>query len=64
MVKGVLDNKEQEILNLTIQQHIDSGEPVSSLLLSSMGMKASPSTIRNKLNSLEKKGYLSQKHTS
>ena len=64
MVKGILDNKEQEILNLTIQQHIDSGEPVSSLLLSSMGMKASPSTIRNKLNSLEKKGYLAQKHTS
>ena len=61
----MLDERKSEILRALIEQHIESGEPVSSrAILDASGLTVSPATVRNELASLESDGYVVQPHTS
>jgi heat-inducible transcriptional repressor len=65
MGTNALDERSREVLKSLIQDHITSGEPVGSESLSHRLARAlSPATIRNIMSDLERKGYLSQPHTS
>jgi heat-inducible transcriptional repressor len=65
MVTNALDERSREVLKSLIQDHIATGEPVGSESLSHRLVRAlSPATIRNIMADLERKGYLSQPHTS
>ena len=60
-----LNKREQEILTYTIHHFIDDASPVGSgKIVSNNQLDISSATVRNTLNSLEKKGYLNQPHTS
>ena len=66
MVKKVdsLD-REREILELIIKSYIEESKPISSLYLcKKYNLNYSSATIRNIMESLEKKGYLLHIHTS
>jgi heat-inducible transcriptional repressor len=65
MGTNALDERSREVLKSLIQDHITTGEPVGSESLSHRLARAlSPATIRNILGDLERRGYLSQPHTS
>jgi len=60
-----LDERSREVLKSLIQDHIATGAPVGSESLSQrLARSLSSATIRNILADLERKGYLSQPHTS
>lgn len=57
--------RQEKILNLLIKEYIDLAEPISSKLLQKKcDLDISPATIRNDLQELAEKGYISQPHTS
>lgn len=58
-----MKDRQKNLLNLIIDQHIKTAAPVGSKLLSS-GENVSPATIRNEMAELEKMGYIRQPHTS
>jgi len=58
-----MKDRQKNLLNLIIDQHIKTAAPVGSKLLSSAENK-SPATIRNQMSELEKQGYIYQPHTS
>jgi heat-inducible transcriptional repressor len=65
MGMSALDDRSREVLKSLIQDHIATGEPVGSESLSHRLYRSlSPATIRNIMADLERKGYLSQPHTS
>lgn len=60
-----LTNRQQHILWATVRHYITTAEPVGSkTLVEEFNLSASPATIRNAMNFLEKEGLLYQPHTS
>lgn len=61
----MLDSRKQTILQLIIEDFIQTAEPVGSKhLADDFGMNVSSATIRNDMVVLEQEGYLRQTHTS
>jgi heat-inducible transcriptional repressor len=61
----VLEERRSEVLRALVEEHIRTGEPVSSrAVLAVTGINVSAATIRNDLAALEKEGYVVQPHTS
>lgn len=59
------DSRRDEVLRALVEEHIRTGEPVSSkTILESTGLTVSGATIRNELASLEREGFAAQPHTS
>ncbi|MBN2484282.1 MAG: hypothetical protein JXD21_08815 [Candidatus Omnitrophica bacterium] len=57
--------REFEVLNLVVQHYIKESKPISSgYLCDRANLSCSSATVRNVMESLEKKGYLSHIHTS
>jgi heat-inducible transcriptional repressor len=60
-----LTNRQQHILWATVRHYITTAEPVGSkTLVEEFNLSASPATIRNAMNFLERVGLLYQPHTS
>lgn len=60
-----LDPRAREVLREIVLQHIGSGEPIGSRMLSKCGkFQLSPASLRNVMADLEDLGYLQQPHTS
>ncbi len=60
-----MDDRKLKILEATIDEYIQTGEPVGSRNISKkLDLKLSPATIRNEMADLEEMGYLEQPHTS
>ncbi|MCI0425273.1 MAG: heat-inducible transcriptional repressor HrcA [Actinobacteria bacterium] len=61
----MLEDRRSEVLRVLVEEHIRTGEPVSSKTIAELSRLAvSPATIRNDLASLEHEGYAVQPHTS
>lgn len=61
----MLDERKSEVLRTLVEEHIRTGEPVSSrVILEQTGLSVSPATIRNDVASLERDGYVVKPHTS
>lgn len=61
----MLEDRRSEILRVLIEEHIRTGEPVSSKTIAERSRLAvSPATIRNDLAALELEGFVVQPHTS
>ena len=61
----MLDDRKSDVLKALVEEHIRTGEPVSSqTVLSLSGLEVSSSTIRNDLCQLESYGFVVQPHTS
>ncbi len=57
--------REFEVLNLVVEHYIKESKPISSgYLCARANLSCSSATIRNVMESLERKGYLSHIHTS
>lgn len=62
---AMLEDRRSEVLRALVEQHIDTGEPVSSnSVLERAKLSVSAATIRNDLASLESEGLVHQPHTS
>ena len=60
-----LDERKEKILNIIIQNYLETGEPVGSRTISkSSDLNLSSATIRNEMSDLEELGYIVQPHTS
>lgn len=60
-----MNERQKKLLNLVIENHITSAEPVGSrFLISEANLDWSEATVRNDLRTLEEEGYLSHPHTS
>ncbi len=60
-----MDERSALILRQLVQEYINTGQPVGSKVLAgTIHLSISPATIRLRLRSLEKAGYLEQPHTS
>lgn len=61
----MLTERQEKILFCLVEKYIDTAEPISSSLLNQKyHLGVSPATIRNELQGLEEKGYITQPHTS
>lgn len=61
----MITERQEEILNGIVQEYIERVEPISSQLLEKKHkFEVCPATIRNEMQRLTNKGYLSQPHTS
>ena len=61
----MLDNRKSRILQSLVEEHIRTGEPVSSqAVLDHSDLDVSSATIRNELAALEAYGFVAQPHTS
>jgi heat-inducible transcriptional repressor len=61
----MLEDRREEILRALVEEHIRTGEPVSSrAVLERAHLNVSAATVRNDLAVLEQEGYLIQPHTS
>ena len=61
----MITERQGKILDALIKEYIDRAEPVGSeLLKKKCGLSVSPATIRNELQDLTEKGYITQLHTS
>lgn len=61
----MLEDRRSEVLRALVEEHIKTGEPVSSrAVLERSKLTVSTATIRNDLASLEKDGLVMQPHTS
>lgn len=61
----MLDERKASILGAVVEDHIQTGAPVSSrAILERSGLDCSSATIRNELVVLEREGYVSKPHTS
>ncbi len=64
-MEDVFDDRRDDILKALVEEHIRTGEPVSSrAVLDATGLGVSGATIRNDLAALERDGYAVQPHTS
>src|SRR6185436_10907741 len=60
-----LTQRQQMLLKMVVEGHVELGQPVGSKWLSQQGTVSwSPSTIRYELANLEELGYLNHPHTS
>ena len=60
-----MNERQRKLLNLIINKHIQTAEPVGSgFLVEKNGLEVSPATVRNEMAELEKEGYIYQPHTS
>lgn len=60
-----LDERKWKILNIIIENYMDTGEPVGSRTISKApGLNVSSATVRNEMADLEEMGYIIQPHTS
>ncbi|AEB08973.1 heat-inducible transcriptional repressor HrcA [Desulfobacca acetoxidans] len=63
--RGILGERETQVLHTIILQYINTGEPVGSRTVAkSSGLSLSPATIRNIMFDLEEQGLLRQPHQS
>jgi heat-inducible transcriptional repressor len=61
----MLDERRGEVLRGLVQEHIRTGEPVSSrAILDATALQVSPATVRNDLAALDHDGFCVQPHTS
>lgn len=61
----MLEDRRSEILRALVEEHIRSGEPVSSrAVVERARLTVSTATVRNDLTALESEGYVIQPHTS
>lgn len=61
----MLDERKADILKALVEEHIATGEPVSSRsILDATGLGVSTATVRTDLAALENDGYVVQPHTS
>jgi len=61
----MLDERKARILRILVEEHIRTGEPVSSrAVLESSSLTVSAATVRTELAALEAEGFASQPHTS
>ncbi|HLC69477.1 MAG TPA: hypothetical protein VJH75_00325 [Patescibacteria group bacterium] len=60
-----MNSRQEQLLKLVIESHVETAEPVGSKFLVSEGrLDWSEATVRNELRELEEEGYLSHPHTS
>ena len=60
-----MKDRQQELLQLVVENHIITAEPIGSrFLLSQSNLNCGEATVRNDLRALEEEGYLIQPHTS
>jgi heat-inducible transcriptional repressor len=60
-----MNERQKKLLNLIINKHIQTAEPVgSTFLVDETGLALSPATVRNEMAELEKEGFIYQPHTS
>jgi heat-inducible transcriptional repressor len=65
MIVRLLTPRQRLLLWQVIDQHIQTGEPVSSKAIESSGhFDVRSATIRNEMSDLEEMGFLEQRHTS
>jgi heat-inducible transcriptional repressor len=61
----VLEERRSDVLRTLVEEHIRTGEPVSSRsILEHGGLGVSAATVRNDLAALERDGFVVQPHTS
>lgn len=61
----MLTDRQLNVLDKVIEKYVQLAKPIgSSLIAGEFGFSASPATIRTEMGELEKKGYLTHKHTS
>jgi heat-inducible transcriptional repressor len=61
----MLEDRRSEILRALVEEHIRSGEPVSSrAIVERTRLAVSTATVRNDLSALEAEGFVIQPHTS
>jgi len=64
-LEGRLTEREELILQATVQSYITSAEPVGSrAIVKRYDLTLSPATVRNVMSDLEESGFLQQRHTS
>ena len=60
-----MDKRQKQLLDLVIETHIATADPIGSrFLISEAGLDWSEATVRNDLRTLEEEGYLTHPHTS
>jgi heat-inducible transcriptional repressor len=60
-----MNSRQEQLLKLVIESHVETAEPVGSKFLVSEGrLDWSEATVRNELRELEEEGYLTHPHTS
>ncbi len=61
----MLEDRRSEVLRALVEEHIKTGEPVSSrAIVERSGLSVSTATVRNDLTALETEGMVVQPHTS
>lgn len=61
----MITQRQEKILNHVIEKYLNTAEPISSTFLKeTCNLDISPATIRNDLQDLMEKGYISQPHIS
>lgn len=61
----MISDRQEKLLNFLVKEYISTAEPVSSKALKkATDLEVCGATIRNDLQSLTKKGYIEQPHTS
>lgn len=61
----MLEDRRSEVLRALVEEHIRTGEPVSSrAIVERAGLQVSSATVRNDLAALESEGFAVQPHTS
>ncbi len=61
----MLEDRRSDILRVLVEEHIRTGEPVSSKAIADLsGLGVSTATIRHDLVTLEQEGFVAQPHTS
>ena len=62
---SVMNSRKEQLLQLIIEEYVDSTEPVGSqFLIESSDLEWSAATVRNEMRELEDTGYLTHPHTS
>lgn len=60
-----MNTRQEQLLNLVIENHIQTAEPVGSKFLAAEKLvDCGEATVRNELRALEEEGFLSHPHTS
>jgi transcriptional regulator of heat shock response len=60
-----MNERQKKLLNLIINEHIQTAEPVGSdFLVAKSGLAVSSATVRNEMADLEKDGFIYQPHIS
>ncbi|MBU1613526.1 MAG: DeoR family transcriptional regulator [bacterium] len=60
-----MDARQEQLLKMVVENHIETAEPVGSkFLVNAKKLEWSEATVRNDLRALEEQGYLTHPHTS